>query len=353
MIEVIRALRGRRSDIGVEVRTNAPVRLFANTLERAIDVTAVECDTGMVQADSLHVDEVESIARAKAFHATLGERADSEAAHLRRARTDLVIGDIPPLAFAAAALAGVPSIAVGNFTWDWIYAGYPEQSPDVLIHDIRNAQRSIQTALRLPISAGFEGLERVTRTIPFIARHSRRERREVRRWLGVDVTRPLILLSFGAYGLPHLDVDRLSTLEEYSIVTTDYPAPVKSGAGGRAVVNVPERRLYGDGFRYEDLVRAADVVVTKPGYGIVSECIANDVAILYTSRGRFPEYDVFVREMPKFLRVKFIDQSDLLAGNWRRALEELLSSPILAERPATDGAEVAAEAILDLLQRRN
>ena len=32
-------------------------------------------------------------------------------------------------------------------------------------------------------------------------------------------------------------------------------------------------------------MRAADVVVTKPGYGIISECIANDTAILYTSRG--------------------------------------------------------------------
>ena len=34
---------------------------------------------------------------------------------------DLVVGDVPPLAFEAAAEAGVDSVAVANFSWDWIY----------------------------------------------------------------------------------------------------------------------------------------------------------------------------------------------------------------------------------------
>ena len=53
---------------------------------------------------------------------------------------------------------------------------------------------------------------------------------------------------------------------------------------------VDERAIYAAGYRYEDLVRAVDVVATKPGYGIISECIANDTALLYTSRGHFAEY---------------------------------------------------------------
>ena len=53
---------------------------------------------------------------------------------------------------------------------------------------------------------------------------------------------------------------------------------------------IDESAMYDRGYRYEDLVRAVDVVVTKPGYGIISECIANDTALLYTSRGDFREY---------------------------------------------------------------
>ena len=84
------------------------------------------------------------------------------------------------------------------------------------------------------------------------------------------------------------------------------------------------------GVRYEDLVAAADVVVTKPGYGIVSECIANGAALLYTSRGHFVEHDVFVSEMPRVLRCRFIDQQDAA----RRALAGEHSRSARAARPA-------------------
>ena len=54
------------------------------------------------------------------------------------------------------------------------------------------------------------------------------------------------------------------------------------------------------------------MVATKPGYGIIAECVANDTAILYTSRGRFVEYDVMVQEMPRYLRCAFISNEDLV-----------------------------------------
>jgi L-arabinokinase len=109
---------------------------------------------------------------------------------------------------------------------------------------------------------------------------------------------------------------------------------------------VDSARLGDRGFRYEDLVRAADVVVTKPGYGIVSECIANDTAILYTTRGRFPEFDVLVEGMRRYARSAFIAQDALLKGEWRPSLDRLLAEPAPHERPRTDGAEVVAAMIL-------
>ena len=85
------------------------------------------------------------------------------------------------------------------------------------------------------------------------------------------------------------------------------------------------RRHPPPGLKYEDLVAAADVVVSKPGYGIVSECVANGTALLYTSRGRFAEYDVMVAEMPRMLRCRHISREDLLAGEWRDDVEALLA----------------------------
>ena len=241
-----------------------------------------------------------------------------------------MVGDIPPLAFAAAAAAGVPSVALGNFTWDWIYGGYPD-APAALLQTIREAYAHASRALRLPMAGGFEGLESITRDLPFIARTSPREPGEVRRAHGVPEDMPMVLTSFGAYGLHNFDTTPLRHLRGYTVITDEVPAR---------------------GFDYQDLVRAADVVVTKPGYGIISECIANDTAILYTSRGRFPEYEVLVREMPKYLRAQFIEQDDLLAGRWGPSLERLLASAPPPIKPAVNGADVAADIICRALDSR-
>jgi hypothetical protein len=346
IIEVIRALIELRPNVAVVVKTSAPRRLFERAVGSRIELVELQCDMGMIQIDSLTLDTSESIRQAKAFHAHLSQKAEQEAMFLHRRRAWLVVGDIPPLAFAAAHAAGVPSVLIGNFTWDWIYDGYPEESPSDLTRLIRETYGKVTRALRLPASGGFAGLEVVTRDIPFIARKSRRDPADTRRGLGLPADKPLVLMSFGGYGLEGLNTAALGALKEYAIVTTDlHHDTIKPTS---ALWYLSEQRLYDSGYRYEDLVRAADIVATKPGYGIVSESIASDTAILYTSRGRFREYDVLVNIMPRYLRSRFIEREDLLAGNWAQALESLVASPPPPEKPALNGAQVAAEEIFDL-----
>jgi hypothetical protein len=140
----------------------------------------------------------------------------------------------------------------------------------------------------------------------------------------------------------NLDLSSLDCLDGWEVVITGTTPP---RARLRGVHFLYEHIIYDRGLRYEDLVHAVDAVVTKPGYGIISECIANQTAIVYTSRGRFPEYDVLVREMPRYLRSAYLDQSDFLAGHWRAALDASLTVPLPPEQPRTDGAEVVSEMI--------
>jgi L-arabinokinase len=126
-----------------------------------------------------------------------------------------------------------------------------------------------------------------------------------------------------------------------------YDQIVQSGL----TVLAPEQNLPA-GLRYEDLVAAADVVVSKPGYGIVSECAANGTALLYTSRGRFAEYDVMLAEMPRMLRCGYLAPQDLVDGRWKEAIEALLAQPLPAEQPRVDGASVAAARILERLSAK-
>jgi L-arabinokinase len=130
------------------------------------------------------------------------------------------------------------------------------------------------------------------------------------------------------------------------VVATSYDAFTP----GHGVHRVDEAAMYGQRIRYEDLVGAVDIVASKPGYGIISECAANGTALLYTDRGRFCEYEVLVREMPRYLEAAFIGQEDLLAGRWSDAVADLLGRPPRAAAPA-EGATTAADWLSDRLDR--
>jgi hypothetical protein len=327
-VELIEELIRHGRDLRIVVRTTAPAWLFERIGSAILDVEPFETDPGMVQIDSLRHDEHATALRAAEFYRDFDRRVADESAYLQRIGANLVLGDIPPLAFAAADRVEIPSVAVSNFTWDWIYAYFPEfeaLAPGV-IETMRRAYARATLALRLPIRGGFESIE-VVRDIPFIARKSLRNPEDTRRRLGLDGQRPIVLSSFGAVGID-LPYDRIT-------------------ASGLTVIE--EKRLPPEGIRYEDLVRAADVVVSRPGYGIVSDCVANDTPLLYTSRGHFAEYEVMLVEMPRHLRCRHITRADLLSGNWAAAVEALLAQPRPVEEVAVNGAEVAAAHALELL----
>ena len=311
-----------------------------------IELLSGECDTGVVQIDSLRLDEQATIARAVEFYRTLDDRARTEAAMLARHTARLVISDAPPLACAAAAEAGIPSVVVTNFTWDWIYAGYaPERvgAPE-LVPTIQEAYRRADAAWRLPMHGPFEPFDTII-DVPFIARHARHPRDVVRRTLHLPLDRPLVLSSYGGYGVTGFDPSALDCLEHYGVILTHRDADDRIDDAPAGIDQVSESQLYDSGLRYEDLVAAPDIVATKPGYGIIAECIANHTDVLYTSRGHFVEYDVLVAEMPRFLRCTFIDHDALFSGRWRASLDAITTSPPAPERPPTNGAEVIAEMI--------
>ena len=327
-IALANAVWRRKPDVRVTFRTSAPLWLIRAEAHGPFSVAPADTDSGVAEIDALTPDEDETARRAARFYGDFDRRVAEEAAWLSTERSSLVVGDVPPLAFAAAAAAGLQSVAVGNFTWDWIYGGYREafdrHAPGV-IDTIQRADALATRALRLPLHGGFEGMASI-RDIPLIARHSSRSRAETRAALGVDSDRPVVLVSFGGRGLK-MPIETIAREQRLTVMSFAETLP--------------------PGLEYIDLVAAADVVVSKPGYGMVTDCIANRTALLYTSRGRFLEYDVFAAEIPRLLRCRFVPRKIMLDGTWRGAIEALLDQPI-PPAPETNGADVAAENLFDI-----
>jgi L-arabinokinase len=345
-IEIINAIFAQQPEARIVVRTAAARWLFDRTLRGPAQVQHAIVDTGAIQRGALDIDIPATIREAAAFYAEPETLIEAEACAMEAVDAKLVVGDIPPLAFAAAARAGVRSIAISNFTWDWIYDGYAEALIDVpwLVPRLREWDRMATAAWRLPMAGGFEGM-RVLADLPLVARRAKHAPADVRARLRLPASEPLLLVSFGGYSAHELDVARAAaTLSAARIVMTTRDGDVVP----EGAIGIAEHLVYDSGLRYEDLVAAVDIVLSKPGYGIVSECIANGTRLLYTSRGRFREYEVFVEQMPRLLPCEFLPKDDLAAGRWQDAASRLLSQPAVMP-PPSNGAEVAAERLLALL----
>jgi L-arabinokinase len=343
--EVLRAVRGRDPRLPITVCTSTPGFLFEGIVAPPLALRRVECDVGLVQKDALVIDEEGTAAAWLEFARGWDALVAGEAAWLERSGARLVLGDIPPLAFAAGAQAGLRSVGLSNFSWDWIYGHLGGRHPalaEASAH-CREVYRRADLLLRLPFAGNLAAF-RCIEDIPLVVRKPPTARAEARRRLGLD-DRPAVLLSFGGLGLPGLQPAAFGSLAGYQLLLTG------RAGDGRLPSNL--RRLDGEaldtvGLSYPDLVGAADVVVTKPGYGIVADCIGAGTRLVYTDRGDFPEYPIMIAEMPRYLPAVFASNDEVREGRLGRAIEGVLAMPF-PDPPRTDGADVAAERLLGLL----
>ena len=341
--EVLRAVRARAADTPLAVVTAAPEKLFREAVTGPLVVRSLECDVGLAQEGPLVIDEAGTARRWRRFAAGQAARAGEEGRWLRAAGARLVLGDIPPLAFEAAADAGVPAVGLANFSWDWIYRHLAPRQP-VLGEAAAAAATAYGRAallLQLPFAGDLSAFPR-REPIPMVARRPRMSRAEARRRLGVPRDLACVLVSFGGMGMPAFDARVLAGSAGVCILVE-----ALEGAPPANVVVVDAARRDALGVGYQDLVRAADVVLTKPGYGIVSDAIAAGTRIVYTERGDFPEYPILVAGMQRHVPCAHLGNDDLLAGRWRAAIESVLARPV-PPRPDLSGAAVAARRLLDL-----
>jgi hypothetical protein len=337
--EVLREVRGRDASLPIAVVTSGPEALYRRAVPGPFAFRAEACDTGLAQKSALVIDEAGTVDAWRRFQAGCDARVAREARWLRESGARVVLGDIPPLAFDAAGEAGVPSIALANFSWDWIYRHFAAREPALREAADRAAAAYARCGLllELPFAGDLSAFPRRV-PIPLVARRPNVDRAEARRRLRLDGT--VVLISFGGLGLPGFDPAVLARIPSATFVLSESSASLPANVrvfGARAMAVA--------GLDYVDLVEAADVVVTKPGYGIVSDAIAAGTRMIYTERGDFPEYPILVREMAPWLACAHVTNAQLLEGDLAHAIGAVTAQPMPAP-PPLDGARLAAEHIL-------
>jgi len=341
---IIALINAIPENVGVIVKTSAPKWLYDLNITRPFDFHYCEMDIGAVQPNCLELDREETLRQFANIHVDYQSLVETEIEFVRQNNVGAIVFDIPPAVPLIAKEVGIPSIGISNFSWDEIYQPYVEEFPDYeyLIEEIAKAYAETTLLLRLPFHLPMAAFPRQV-DWPLLARVVREGKIELRKSLDLPQEAFVVLLSFGGFDLQALERIPFDANMDCLFVSF-FDESITVAANYRNY----ERQKY----KHEFVVKAADVVMSKPGYGIVSECIANSTAMIYTERYDFLEYPRLVEGIEKHLINEHIPSSDLLSGNWQeplRNIREEVKSSRQVETINVDDGHLTAKRIMEFL----
>jgi hypothetical protein len=338
---VMAALAELIPGIRFELFTTCPRQIFTASLESEFGYHPTHSDLGMVQTSPLREDlaaTCRQLDRMLPFDQAL---VDGLAGTIRELNCRLVICDIAPLGIVAARTAGLSSVLVENFTWDWIYTGYLKAAPGLQPHIeylsriFRQADHHIQTPpLCNPVADSSQ--------VAPISRKVRSSRDQVRARLGINGKEKMVLVSMG--GVPDR-FDFLSRLPDHIAPLLVIPGVDERSSPHPRIIFLPAH----SDFYHPDLMAAADALVAKAGYSTVAEAYQCGLPFGYVRRPQSPESDALEKFITRHLPAKAIPPHAYADGSWIGGLSRLLSMPrVHAQRE--NGAVQAARLIRRILE---
>lgn len=342
-IEILKAMVNENSDYFCHIKTNAPEWLFNLNLTKNYQYNYFFSDIGVAQQDWLTVDKQTTLAAFSELWLDKNMIKERETAYIREHKIELIFADIPPIAFEIAQAAHIPGIAFGNFSWDWIYKPYIQEFPAyaTVIDAIQTAYAKATLLLRLPFHGDMSAFPRIE-DVPLIGRKAKISQQQVRDALPFKIgqNQKMVIIALRPEDLKRIDLARLRKFENIKFLAF---AKKKSEDGN--LIWLPH-----DFLPYQELVNAADSVVSKLGYGIVSECIINQTPLVFTSRSDFAEYDVLRDGLLETGLGHFMPLKDFLSGEWNTYLEQSMPAGITKNPVKTNGVAVVLDKISEFLR---
>jgi len=292
----------------------------------AVDHVSYQADIGCIQQGTLNIDERATELAFRQFQTGFQRRFVQISLLHEENPFDLIVSDIAPEPLEFAASLNIPSVLVANFTWVEIYRGMSSLEPEIpsLLRQYKLATTTLIPGLQT-------GMDWVTN--PVVVDPVAKLGRDIRHGLNPDSRyHRLIYIDAGRWGT---DIGWNNAVHFTDTLFIRI---------GLAIDELPSNVLQLDFgvINHSDLVRSVDVVVAKPGYGIVTECLANGTHWCCIPRDGFAEDDVLIRYAAELGKFSIAD---------RRQLTSLDFSSLSLHDAASNIASDGATQISDLLSK--
>lgn len=314
---VLNALRRHLPDLRLTLYTALPAELLARRIEGPFHHLARAADVGMCMKDAMEVDVPASAQAYAVFHRDWDRTLADETRLLAEHAPDAVLANAPYRILAAAARRAIPAVALCSLNWADLYAHFCGGEPGAaeIVAQIREAYAGARAFLRPAPSMPMADLANRIAIGPIARRGGDRRQAILQRFALPPGTR-LVLVSLGGIE-SRIDVAGWPCLPELRWIV-----PAAWQARRADVLSVESLDM-----DFVDALRAADALITKPGYGSFVEAACNGVPVLYAPRHDWPEQ----RYLEEWLRGQAtcgrIRRDQLESGDFAGELTALLAAP--------------------------
>ena len=318
----------------VILRTTVPASFFQDRLIIPWILQSIQQDVGCSQEGPLQINIPATWEAHKRFHAIWEQRVMQEVAAMQVSKPQVILADTPYLVACAGKEAGIPTVALANFTWSEIlepFADPHQPHQQETLATIRQSYAYADLALRIAPGLALDSFRKVLDIGP-IAEPAETRRNELRSHLRLAETERLVLVGFGGIPLESLPWDQMDHIQGYRFLIDGLPD--RTSPHIHSLSTIP--------FSFKTVLASVDIVMTKPGYGTIVEAVALGLPVIYVRRYNFADETPLVDFLHRNGRSAELSLADFASGHWQPAFEALLHTRAAATPPPCTGASEAA-----------
>ena len=328
MAPILDCLAGDR-EIRITLRTEVDPAICRQFLQIPFEFGPAPNDPNMRMKGPLDVDSDGLFEDYKVLFNEWDEVVSRDAQILKELRADVVLTNIAVLSVASAKAASLPVAAICSLNWADVFATYCGTS-GVAGHICNHMKQTYDKATKfIKLSPHMEmGWLSDCCSVGPIARQGRDIRNELER---LKPSPHYVLASMG--GIPGMhDMIPLPELDDVVWIVPPNWDDLRTDWLSRGNINVP----------FIDLMRSADLLVTKAGYGSVTECAVNSTRLIYTERSGWCENPVLEKWIKDNCTACKVNRDTMQLGNYGERLRWLLSEPIRSPFTCSGAGQAAA-----------
>lgn len=278
-IGVIREILNQDKDIKVIICASFALEFLRQSLpEDKVSFREIKTDVGYyLNAQSIkpNIEKIDS--EYNIFVRDWKDKVHQEYLFLKNNYIALVISDIAPLPFEAASIINIPSVGISNFTWYTAYEGL--LSPESL-NTYKKAYEKMSHFFKLAGQNERNWGSKVSYFNFFARRTNSLKVEEIKNIINPKKNKQVIFFGLGMK-INNLDINNLPLWESKDTVFIT-----------SSNVNVNKPNVYSipsDDTESQNYIAASDLVISKAGWGTISEAVVNNIPLLLIDRKELKE----------------------------------------------------------------